>query len=235
MASYSYSPVERRDGADSIRLLCLLPNDDENAMIECQLFNFLLPSSDKGTHLYEALSYVWGIPNNNHSITEEILIAAAENFYGHELLRLFINDRGDEVRITPQLLNAAARSDSGDETIRLLLEQRGDQVNITEELVKAAAGNETCETEIIRLLLDRRGDEIEITEEVVRATCADHLSINRAHTMSLLLDRLGDAASIPDEVIRAIPKDWDSKEKIREYIRSKLESWLRKMQGKICE
>jgi hypothetical protein len=38
-------------------------------MIECQLFDYFFPNSDKGTHLYEALSYVWGIPHNNHSIT----------------------------------------------------------------------------------------------------------------------------------------------------------------------
>jgi hypothetical protein len=38
MLSYRYSPLEKRDGVDSIRLLRLLPNDDENAIIECQLF-----------------------------------------------------------------------------------------------------------------------------------------------------------------------------------------------------
>lgn len=33
------------------------PNEDKTATIECQLFNYTL---GEGTHLYEALSYVWG-------------------------------------------------------------------------------------------------------------------------------------------------------------------------------
>jgi len=69
------------------------------------------------------------------------------------------------------------------------------------------------------LLLERKGDEVEITKEVVRATSVNQSSIAGAEIMSLLLKRLGDAASIPDEVLRAIPREWDSGEKIEEYIR----------------
>jgi len=69
MLPYHYSPLGKRDGADSIRLLRLLPNENENAMIECQLFDYFLPHLDTDTHLYDALSYVWGIPHKNHSIT----------------------------------------------------------------------------------------------------------------------------------------------------------------------
>ncbi|KAF2184044.1 hypothetical protein K469DRAFT_751100 [Zopfia rhizophila CBS 207.26] len=162
---------------------------------------------------------------NEITITEEILIDAAENDNGHEIVRLFIDHRGDELRITPQVLNATARSGSGHETIRLLLEKRGDEVNITEEMVKAAAGNKDRGKEIIKLLPDQQRDEVEVTEEVVRAASADQLSIRGAGIMSLLLDRLEDAASIPEEVLRTLPKDWDSKEKIREYIQNEWESW----------
>ena len=45
---------------DSIRLLRLLPHEDENAPIQCQLFNYSLQESGKRTHPYDALSYVWG-------------------------------------------------------------------------------------------------------------------------------------------------------------------------------
>jgi hypothetical protein len=45
---------------DSIRLLRLLPYEDENASIQCQLFNYSLQESGKRTHPYDALSYVWG-------------------------------------------------------------------------------------------------------------------------------------------------------------------------------
>jgi hypothetical protein len=69
MSSYRYSDLRKRDGADCIRLLRLLPNEVESAGIECQLFEYFLPSSETGTHLYEALSYVWGDPRKDHFIT----------------------------------------------------------------------------------------------------------------------------------------------------------------------
>jgi hypothetical protein len=49
-------------GNNNIRLLRLIPNKNETAIIKCQLFNYSL-DPDKSTHLYDALSYVWGNPN----------------------------------------------------------------------------------------------------------------------------------------------------------------------------
>jgi Heterokaryon incompatibility protein (HET) len=46
--------------SESIRLLRLLPSEDEHAVIQCQLFNSSLHGSGKRAHPYEALSYVWG-------------------------------------------------------------------------------------------------------------------------------------------------------------------------------
>ena len=57
---YRYSSLSPGDG--SIRLLRLKPNRDETAVIECELLDYALESG-KGTHLYEALSYVWGNPD----------------------------------------------------------------------------------------------------------------------------------------------------------------------------
>jgi hypothetical protein len=37
-----------------------MPHEDETAPIQCQLFDYSLQESGKGTHLYEALSSVWG-------------------------------------------------------------------------------------------------------------------------------------------------------------------------------
>lgn len=48
---------------DSIRLLRLLPSEDEKAVIQCQLFNYSLHESGKRAHPYDALSYVWGEPD----------------------------------------------------------------------------------------------------------------------------------------------------------------------------
>ena len=60
MSQDRYPPLS--PGPDSIRLLRLMPNKDETAPIRCQLFNYSLQESGKRTHLYEALSYVWGNP-----------------------------------------------------------------------------------------------------------------------------------------------------------------------------
>jgi hypothetical protein len=61
MSSYPYSLLP--PGSDSIRLLRLLPNEDEAAPLHCELCNYSLQRPSLRTHMYEALSYVWGDPN----------------------------------------------------------------------------------------------------------------------------------------------------------------------------
>jgi hypothetical protein len=58
---YRYSPLPLGNG--SIRLLRLMPHEDEMADIQCELFEYSLQNSRKGIHLYDALSYVWGSPD----------------------------------------------------------------------------------------------------------------------------------------------------------------------------
>ena len=59
---YRYSSL--MPGNDSIRLLRLMPDEDEAADIQCELFEYSLRDSGSSrTHLYDALSYVWGNPN----------------------------------------------------------------------------------------------------------------------------------------------------------------------------
>jgi hypothetical protein len=60
MSQYSYSSLP--SGSHSIRLLRLMPQKDKTAAIQCELFEYSLQNSC-GTHLYEALSYVWGNPD----------------------------------------------------------------------------------------------------------------------------------------------------------------------------
>jgi hypothetical protein len=62
MSFYPYSLLPP-DG-DNIRLLRLLPNEDKDAPLYCELRNYSLQRSSLRTHLYEALSYVWGNPDN---------------------------------------------------------------------------------------------------------------------------------------------------------------------------
>jgi hypothetical protein len=81
MSQYSYSPLPL--GTDSIRLLRLKPNKDETANIQCEIFEYSLQRSS-GTHLYDALSYVWGSPDktlpifvHNHSFNVTVNLHAA--------------------------------------------------------------------------------------------------------------------------------------------------------------
>ncbi|TGO33995.1 hypothetical protein BHYA_0217g00080 [Botrytis hyacinthi] len=62
MSQYSYStnPLD----SESIRLLGLMPDKDLTSPIHCRLHDYSLRESDRGAHLYEALSYVWGSPEN---------------------------------------------------------------------------------------------------------------------------------------------------------------------------
>ena len=61
MPSHAYSSLPPE--GDYIRLLCLLPNEDEAAPLQSKLRNLSLQKLGTRTHLYEALSYAWGNPN----------------------------------------------------------------------------------------------------------------------------------------------------------------------------
>jgi hypothetical protein len=63
--TYPYSPLL---APGNIRLLRLMPHKDKSARIQCQLFNYPLQESSDETHLYEALSYVWGSSDELYSI-----------------------------------------------------------------------------------------------------------------------------------------------------------------------
>jgi hypothetical protein len=60
MLQYRYSPLLPR--RDNIRLLRLMPSTVKSADIHCELFEYSLQNPCEETHLYEALSYVWGNP-----------------------------------------------------------------------------------------------------------------------------------------------------------------------------
>jgi hypothetical protein len=66
MPQFCYFPLS--PGLDSIRLLRLMPHQDATAHIQCELFEYSFQTSC-GTHLYEALSYVWGDPDETRPIS----------------------------------------------------------------------------------------------------------------------------------------------------------------------
>jgi hypothetical protein len=67
MSSCPYSSLPPE--GDNIRLLRLLPNEDEAAPLQCKLRNYSLQKLGTRTHLYEALSYTWGGSKNPRSIS----------------------------------------------------------------------------------------------------------------------------------------------------------------------
>lgn len=62
---YRYSPLSEQG---SIRLLRLMPHQDQEADIQCTLFEYPLQRQTEGIHPYEALSYVWGSEDNQQPV-----------------------------------------------------------------------------------------------------------------------------------------------------------------------
>lgn len=93
MSQYSYSPLS--SGSDVIRLLRLMPHKDETADIQCELIEYSLQNSS-GTHLYEALSYVWGNPDKKlpifmHNCSFDVTVnlhAALSRLRNHSMARV---------------------------------------------------------------------------------------------------------------------------------------------------
>ena len=74
---YRYSSLPE----GSIRLLRLLPHQDEHAPIQCQLFDCALADSGS-TRPYEALSYVWGSEIKPRSLSiDSCDLPVGENLY----------------------------------------------------------------------------------------------------------------------------------------------------------
>jgi hypothetical protein len=109
MSHHCYPPLP--PGSD-IRLLRLMPNIDKTAPIQCELFEYSFQESSKGTHLYEALSYVWGglepprfisIDKHNLRVTEN-LRKALSYLRNRSLIRIIwidaicINQKDDKER-----------------------------------------------------------------------------------------------------------------------------------------
>ncbi|KPA35313.1 het-protein, partial [Fusarium langsethiae] len=137
----------------SIRLLRLLPPQDEHAPIQCKLFDCALADSES-TRPYEALSYVWGSENKPRSISidgcdlpvGENLYAALSHLRDRSIERtiwidaICINQRdpkekGQQVQSMAEIYSKASRvivwlggatPDSGQalEEIRIAAEQR---------------------------------------------------------------------------------------------------------------
>ncbi|KAB8254964.1 heterokaryon incompatibility protein-domain-containing protein [Aspergillus pseudonomiae] len=114
MSQYAYSRLP--PGSETIRILRLLPSEDNTTQIQCQLVNYTLPSTSTGYHPYEALSYVWGSESTPQSIRiDGQILSVTKNLYTallylreHQLERLLWIDaicinQGDEEEKSQQI------------------------------------------------------------------------------------------------------------------------------------
>ncbi|PQE07340.1 hypothetical protein CJF32_00005221 [Rutstroemia sp. NJR-2017a WRK4] len=127
MSQYQYSSLS--SGSDSIRLLRLMPHENDRSRIQCKLFDYTLHDSGKGSHLYEALSYTWGssdksrcsvsIGGQNLPVTEN-LYAALLHLQDRSLERILwidalcinqrnLEERGQQVQLMSKIYSKAAR------------------------------------------------------------------------------------------------------------------------------
>jgi hypothetical protein len=172
MSQYHYS--SHALGPDSIRLLRLMPHENDRSRIQCELFGYTLQDSGKGSHLYEALSYTWGgsdkscsvsIGRQNLPVTENLYKALLQ-LQDRSLERILwidalcidqenLEERGQQVQLMSKIYSKAARvliwlgetaheSDKALETIRIIAED-----NSTNSL------NDTATQQAVLALLER--------------------------------------------------------------------------------
>lgn len=125
LSAYQYSPLPPRP--NNIRLLRILPARGDTAPIRCHLFDYSLSDQRKGGHLYEALSYVWGITDKSQTIfIDDQYLAVTANL--HEAL-LHLRDTAIEriVWIDAICINQAD------------LKERGEQVQLMAKIYSHAA------------------------------------------------------------------------------------------------
>ena len=161
-------------------------------------------------------------------VTEEVVKAAAGNWWGGEVMALLLKQRGDEVKVTEEVVKAAAGNiwigegvitillekrvqvkiteglvielarSFSARPIALLLKQQGDEVRVIEEVVKATAGNRRSGEEVITILLKKRV-QVKITEGLVIELARSF----SARPMALLFEQRGDEVRVTEEVVKA--------------------------------
>jgi hypothetical protein len=79
MPEYQY---RRLSQPNSIRLLQLLPREENSTNLRCKLFEYHLRREENPFHPYEALSYVWGSENKPRSIlVDDQSLNITDNLY----------------------------------------------------------------------------------------------------------------------------------------------------------
>ncbi|KAL3302218.1 Pfs domain-containing protein, partial [Colletotrichum asianum] len=140
-------------------------------------------------------------------ITSDIVLAAIQN--GADVVKLLLDERGDEIEISADLILAAANVGDGfdDSVLSLLLDMRRGQIHITEGFIISIASNGRCYPGLMEMLLDECEDEVLITEELLDAV-KNNADFGE-ELMVLLLDRLGTKSQIPMEFMETVVERFD--------------------------
>ncbi|KAF7933346.1 hypothetical protein EAE99_003231 [Botrytis elliptica] len=194
MSKYSYSTDPLN--SDSIRLLGLMPAKDLASPIHCRLHDYSLRESDRGIHLYEALSYVWGSPEspkvvyiNNSSLSvtanlytallhlrdcnferiiwvDSICINQEDNTEKGHQIQLMAKIYGQANRVIVYLGDAADDSNQALESIRVAAEGESSEGGSSEGESLDRGINEMNQREVLELLKRPWFERIWVLQEV---------------------------------------------------------------------
>lgn len=136
------------------------------------------------------------------NITDVLLQAAADPLIGDTVIRLLLDQRGDEVIITDEVIQTSVQNRArGLPIMELFLGRRKHEIRITEEILRKAAKNTGSGFSIIKLLLDQPKNAIKITSTVMEEAAGN--TRDGADIIKYLLDREGVEPKITPRVIRA--------------------------------
>jgi hypothetical protein len=156
-------------GNDNIRLLRLIPNKNKAAIIKCELLNYSLEPGE-GTHLYEALSYVWGNPNEIVPIfMDDHVLSVTTNLYA-ALLHLRDRDIARTVWVDAICIDQANQEEK-EHQIQFMAKIYG-HANRVIVWLGVAADDSDLVLEVIRLAGAKKSTNSLDSERIQRAVLA---------------------------------------------------------------
>jgi len=166
----------------SIRLLRLLPHKDKTAHIHCELFHYPLIGSNTETHLYDAISYVWGGPAKTRSIfireqdaTSEHSLPVTKNL--HEVLTRLRNPYLERIIWIDAVCINQVDDREKEQQIRLMVEIYGQANNVFVRLGEAADDSDRALQSILIA-----GEDLDKPEDVLNENIFEQASNHQAIT-----------------------------------------------------
>ena len=142
---------------------------------------------------------------HDYSVTFPLKSQAIEMIaeqHNHELFKLLVEKRGQDVCFGSGVAAAAAANTGhAREVMRLLLQVGGDSFHITSDLLEIAARNPISGKNLLELLFDQSGDEVHITSGVLKAASANTFS--GENILILLFSKMSDEMKITQDVVKA--------------------------------